>query len=136
MQLDPTAELSRYAQRRMEEHLKPTDDLLVEWGKWMRSEGMKAWPDRTMLAKVIEEGLHGASQSGAWTAPVPLKVAKCEWCVLRLRWILRRVLEIHYILMPAHPKEVQRRAARMGEQTWNKNLNLAREKVASTYELI
>ena len=136
MKLDADVEFSRYTQRRMDAHLKPTDDLLVAWGKWMRSEGIKAWPDRTVLAKVIEEGLHGASQAGAWTAPVPINVAKCEWCALRLRWILRRVLEIHYIQMPGQPKEVQRRAARMGEGAWNRNLTTAREKVASMYELI
>lgn len=126
--LDRIREFNKHQQRRMDEHLKPIDTLLMKWAPEARHDGAPRWPASTMLGRIIEQGAQGASQSGTsigLTAPLDIEFA--DWAVAQLRDIKRQVIYVEYVNCVGWSVERKRRKIGMSENSWKRNLNGARE---------
>lgn len=118
MLLDVHAESARYAQRRLDDLLKPVDNRLHEWGVWARKSGVVlGWPSRTTLGRVIEEGYTGAAY-GAQPVSMPPEIAEVDAAVATIPGRRHAVLLISYVYCPALPAEYQRRQLRVGRHEW------------------
>jgi hypothetical protein len=128
--LDRYAEFNKYAQRRMADHLKPIDSLLMKWAPEARHDGAPRWPTETMLARIINQTALGASQSGAQkTMDAPIDVEFADWAVASLREDQREVIFGEYVKYPGW--SVERKSMRLGmrEGQWTAKLKEAREGV-------
>jgi hypothetical protein len=131
--IDRHVELNRHAQRRMELDFKPIDNLLTRWGKDARHDGAPRWPVNTILGRMIEQGLTGASQIGAPEPTVPREIQIIDWCVAQLRDMKRKVIFIDYVTHPGAPEEQKRRRLGMSHTAWQNNLKGAREIILTLY---
>ena len=110
------------------------DGRLLEWVKWTRTNGNTlGWPPRTLLARIIEEGWHGASQPGQRpTDEIPADVMEVDQIVARMMPRLRRVLKAYYL--SGLPVSVKARALRLSEKTFRVRLEAARFYVLAALE--
>jgi len=126
--LDVHAEFNKHAQRRLEEHLKPIDTLLVKWSPEARHDGAPRWPAETMLSRIIDQTALGASQSGAASSlAAPLDVEFADWAVAQLREMKRKVIYAEYVNCVGWSVERKRRRLGISAAGWDRNLNGARE---------
>lgn len=70
------------------------DTHLGVWASWVRGRH-SAWPSRTLLGRVIEEGW-GASQGSA-VDYLPESILRTDRAVARVESILRHVLKVYYL---------------------------------------
>jgi hypothetical protein len=66
------------------------------WGRWMKENGLTAWPKTTTLGKLMEQGANGASQAGAPPLEMPPLVQQIESKVIRLGVRDRQVFTMYY----------------------------------------
>lgn len=126
--LDRHVEFSKHAQRRMDDHLKPIDTLLMRWAPEARHDGAPRWPAATMLGRIISQGAQGASQSGASVSlAVPLDIEFADWSVAQLRDMKRKVIYVEYVNCIGWSVDRKRRHLGISENGWKRNLNGARE---------
>jgi len=121
------SEASKIAQRRMAPHLKPIDALLMKWAPEARHDGAPRWPAGTMLARIIEHGPNGASQSGqGQSLAAPSDVEFADWAVSSLMPDQRDVIFAEYVKYPSWPPD--RKAQRLGMRrtSWDITLKEAR----------
>lgn len=71
------------------------DTRLDAWASWVRSN-QGAWPSRTLLARIIEEGTSGAAQ-GAPIENMPYHVLQTDRAVARIETRLRRTVKVYYL---------------------------------------
>ena len=71
------------------------DARLDAWASWVRSS-QSAWPSRTLLARIIEEGASGASQ-GAPISNMPYSVLETDRAVAQIEARLRKTLKVYYL---------------------------------------
>jgi hypothetical protein len=127
MMPDLATEQTRYAQRRMAEHLKPIDALLTKWAPEARHDGAPRWPAATMLARIIEHGPNGASQSGRGVSlAAPHDVEFADWAVSSLLPMQRHVIFAEYVHFPGWSAARKSTMLRMSEAYWHTTLKEAR----------
>lgn len=120
-------ESNRYTQRRLEDHLKPIDALLIKWAPEARHDGAPRWPASTALARIIEQGA-GASQSGkGQILSAPADVEFCDWAVSQLRELKRLVIYAEYVQLVGWSADRKSRHLGVSRATWDRSLNNARE---------
>lgn len=125
--VDVHAEANRYAQRRLEDHLKPINELLIEWAPEARFDGAPRWPSATALSRIIEQGA-GASQRGSAQAlAVPARIEFADWTVSQLRELKRTVIYAEYVQLVGWPADRKCRHIGVSRATWDRSLNNARE---------
>lgn len=124
--IDGHLEQNRHAQRRMEEHLKPIDTLLIKWAPEARFDGAPRWPSQTALSRIIEQGA-GASQSGAQVLTVPADVEFADWAVSHLRELKRRVIYAEYVQLTGWSVDRKSRQLGISATAWDRSLCNARE---------
>jgi DNA-directed RNA polymerase specialized sigma24 family protein len=101
--------------------------MIERWAEWGRAAVPGAWPEITLLGRVIKQGFTGAAQHG----PVPEmgeEIYAVERAVLSLRPLERRVVVTHY--MHWQPKEVSARFCQMSSGQFDRLLHRARRRVA------
>lgn len=116
---------------RMDPDTKMVHLRLEEWGKWAKGSEAKAWPQTTMLGRVIEQG-PGASQSGRPPVEMPDPVAVVDAAVSRLGAIDRGVVQTYYIRW--EPIEVMARRKHMRVRQFQNVLRRARWRILGFIE--
>lgn len=120
-----TLERDRRAMNHMDPETRDVHARLEHWADWVRDHPLQAFPPRTMLGRVIEEGLHGAGASGAPPSPeFPPAVALVERAVLALCVIDQRVIRQYYLAWGT--AEAHARACRMSVRQFRNVLKRAR----------
>lgn len=99
---------------------------LMEWGKWTH-EHLHAWPQRTTLARVIEEGPAAPHASGG-PIQMPQRVANVDIAVARCPKIDQRALRRYYGLYD-EPFEAVARSLNLGKRQAENVLSRARWRV-------
>lgn len=129
--VDVHVEAARYAERRLENALKPVEERLQEWGRWTRHCGIHyGWPHRTALGRVIDEGPRGAAQPPAPTV-LPTPVMEVDAAVAKLKGIRQQVLWIAYAVLPNSSSDSQRGRLNMSRYRWRYLLRESRLLVAA-----
>jgi DNA-directed RNA polymerase specialized sigma24 family protein len=100
---------------------------LEEWGKWCRDR-LNAWPQRTLLGRVIDQGFTGAAQPGAERADVSEDVAVTDAAVARLGQIDQRAIKAYY--MRTEPIESSAKRVGMSKRMFQNVLRRARWRLA------
>jgi DNA-directed RNA polymerase specialized sigma24 family protein len=129
---DMGVEVAEKPSSRILSHMDPETKIvhcrLEAWGKWSRDCHIPAWPEATLLARVIEEGPHGAFSSGKPPIHMPDSVAHVDAAVCRLGEVDRRVIRKYYLEWA--PTEALARAVRMNVRQFKAVLHRARWRVA------
>ena len=73
------------------------DQRLDAWASWVRGN-QTAWPPRTILARIIEEGLSGAAHGGSGVISMPEVVGQTDRAVARIDRDLSKVLKVYYLV--------------------------------------
>lgn len=85
------------AMNHMDPDTKAVHCRLEVWGRWARDAHLRAWPEVTLLGKVIEEGPHGAFCAGQAVVQMPDAIAQVDAAVARLGEVDRRVVCKYYL---------------------------------------
>jgi hypothetical protein len=99
------------------------DSALEAWAKWGKGGIETDWPAITLLGKIADQQLTGASQRG----PIPemgLMVFVVEKAVLRLKPVERRVVIKHYVYW--QPVECSAKYCHMSPNRFRAVLNRAK----------
>lgn len=72
------------------------DCRLDAWASWVRG-GANAWPTRTLLARIIEQGVSGAAQSCAFDR-MPAQVLLTDRAVAHLDTELKQTVLVYYLM--------------------------------------
>ena len=113
--------------RRALSHMSP-EVLLVHlrlevWGRWAKDPNPGDWPERTILAKLIEEG-PGASASTAKVPEIPPGIAETDRAVAHLAHDETLVIKTYYLHWA--PMEILAKRARMPPRRFQAILSRAR----------
>lgn len=112
-------------------HMDPETKIvhvrLEAWGRWARDIETRAWPERSVLGRLIEEG-PGAGQAGRPAGYVHPDIAAVESAVVRLPPKEREVVREYYTRWA--PPEVVARRVRMGRREFGRVLYRARVRVS------
>lgn len=82
---------------RMDTDTRIVHERLEQWGRWAKDSEAKAWPESTLLGRVIEQGASGASQQGRPPVQIPEAVAIVDAAVSRLAVVDRSVIQTYYL---------------------------------------
>ena len=82
----------------MDSETKLIHARLEHWAKWARGglEGV-SWPRETILARMMEQGINGASQTGRPPVSMPEDVAVIDAAVARLGDVDKQVIRAYYL---------------------------------------
>lgn len=110
-----------------------TDAALEAWARWGQSvlSGI-GWPARTLLARIIEQGIRGAAQEGARLVEADEAMETVERAVLRLTPKERETICRHYFYW--QPPEVSARYCGMSANYFGVVLHRARRRVRDYLE--
>lgn len=112
----------------MAPELKLVHARLERWGKWAKTAGVRAWPQVTLLGRIIEQGPVGAAiPTSAVRTALPEDIAEVDAAVARLGAIDKAVIRTYY--MEWAPVEVMARHRRMKVSTFHATLRRARWRV-------
>lgn len=100
---------------------------LEAWGRWARETETRAWPERSVLGRLIEEG-PGAGQAGRPSGYVHPSIAAIESAVIKLPAKEREAVREYYTRWA--PPEVVARRVRMRMREFQSTLYRARVRVA------
>ena len=121
-------ERDRRAINHMDPETKAVHLRLESWGAWAREGGTTcAWPARTILGRLIEDGPSGAAQSGRPPVSMPEDIAAVDAAVAHLGDIDRKVVHTYYVGWL--PIEAQARACHMRVRMFQNVLRRARWRV-------
>lgn len=80
-------------------HMDPDTKIvhmrLEVWGK-LCADRLTGYPRSTLLGRVIEFGMAGASQLGKGVEPIPDEVAETDAAIAKLNWTDRRAVSAYY----------------------------------------
>lgn len=108
--------------------LRLTHARLERWGRWAKSAGVRAWPQVTLLGRIIEHGPVGACiPTSAAQSAIPKDIAEVDAAVARLCQIDKAVIRTYY--MEWAPIEVMAKHRRMKVSTFHATLRRARWRV-------
>lgn len=104
--------------------------FLLRWGEWSRDIGVRAWPEKTLLKRMMEAGPEGALIQGGH---VPIadpsgEVLAVESIVKRMGAIDQLVLRVEYV-EPWAMRDTKARVAHMKPSKFERTLRRARERV-------
>lgn len=110
-----------------------TDAALEAWARWGHSvlAGI-GWPARTLLARIIEQGIRGAAQEGCRLVEADDAMEMVERAVLRLTEKERETICRHYFYW--QPPEVSARYCGMSANYFAVVLHRARRRVRDYLE--
>ncbi len=111
----------------MDSDTKAVHYELERWGRWARDAGIRAWPQVTLLGRIIEEGLHGARSTGAPPVSMPSEVERVDKAVAHLGEVDRRVIRKYYLEWA--PPEVMAKSLKMRRREFDNVLRRARYRV-------
>ena len=112
----------------MAPELKTTHARLERWGCWARTAGVRAWPQVTLLGRIIALGPEGACiPSSAVRTAIPDDISEVDAAVARLREIDKAVIRTYYLDWA--PVEVMARHRRMSTARFHVSLRRARWRV-------
>lgn len=113
---------------RMDNEVKVTHARLERWGMWAKTSGVRAWPQVTLLGRIIEQGPVGAAipTSAAITA-IPKDIQEVDAAVSHLCEIDKLVIRTYYLEWA--PMEVMARHRRMSVAKFRNCLTRARWRV-------
>jgi hypothetical protein len=112
---------------RMDTDTRMVHERLEQWGRWAKDSEARAWPESTMLARVIEQGANGASQQGKPPVQIPEAVAIVDSAVSRLGAIDRGVIQTYYLRW--EPIEVMANRHKMRVRQFQNVLRRARWRI-------
>ena len=92
--------------------------------QWARSGTLRAWPASTVLARLIEQGPHGAQCSSPPPTEMPAYIVQVDYVVARLVRPDRRVIRKYYLEWA--PPEVMAKALRMERNAFQLAVRRAR----------
>jgi hypothetical protein len=95
--VEVVTERSARTMNHMDPETKMVHSRLEKWGKWSRDCEARAWPEATMLGRLIEQGPMGAAQSGKPPISMPDDVAAVDAAVARLGDIDKGVIKSYYM---------------------------------------
>lgn len=75
------------------------DARLDAWASWVRGNE-NAWSRRTLLGRIIDEGVSGAAQEAS-LVNMPESVGQTDRAVARISIELRRVIKVYYLMHAA-----------------------------------
>lgn len=127
-----TTEIDLRALNHMSDDVKRVHGRLTEWARWARDRPVTGWPERTLLARLVEDGITGASQSGPPPVGASDEVAATDAAVRALGEIDRKVIENYYLRW--EPTESLARRCRMREREFANVLRRARWRVLGFME--
>ena len=93
--MTPETSIDRRSLSHMAPEVKLVHMRLEIWGKWARDKVPGDWPERTILARLIEEG-PGAGQTTARVVEIPESIAETDTAVAHLGVDERRVVKAYY----------------------------------------
>lgn len=111
----------------MSDEVKRVHLRLTEWARWARDRPITGWPERTLLARLVEDGVTGASQSGPPPVGASDEISATDAAVRALGEIDRKVIENYYLRW--EPTESLARRCRMREREFVNVLRRARWRV-------
>lgn len=117
---------------RMDTDTRIVHERLEQWGRWARDSEARAWPEATLLGRVIEQGANGASQSGRPPVQIPDAVAIVDAAVCRLGAIDRGVVQTYYLRW--EPIDVMARRHSMRVRQFQNVLRRARWRILGFIE--
>jgi hypothetical protein len=112
---------------RMDTDTRIVHERLEQWGRWAKDSEARAWPESTMLGRVMEQGLVAAGQQGRPPIAIPEAVAIVDAAVSRLGAIDRGVIQTYYLRW--EPIEVMARRHRMRVRQFQNVLRRARWRI-------
>lgn len=114
--------------RRFATGLEETDAALEAWARWAHGvlDGL-GWPARTLLARIIDQGIRGAAQDGSRLVEADETMEQVERAVLRLTPKERETIFRHYFYW--QPPEVSARYCGMSANHFAVVLHRARRRV-------
>ena len=75
------------------------DTRLSEWARWAKQGiDMLGYPRATMLARIIDQQITGAAQSGKPPVSMPDVIAEVDLAVCKLSHLMRKVIVAHYLI--------------------------------------
>lgn len=98
---------------------------LEGWARWSKLDAVRAWPRRTVLGRVIDQGWAAGEAGGA--REMPEDVAQVDSAIAKLGAIDRKVLVTFYTEW--EPVNVMARRCRMREQQFRNVLKRAKWRV-------
>lgn len=108
-------------------HMAPDVKLvhirLEVWGRWAKDRAPGDWPERTILARLMEEG-PGAGQITSKVVEIPEGIAETDWAVAHLKNPERLVIKTFYTQWS--PVEVMCRKTRLRPRQFKAVLQRAR----------
>ena len=123
------ADIDARRMNRMDAQTKIVHARLERWGKWARDTGLRAWPEVTLLGRIIEEGAHGAQSTGRAPISMPDDIAIVDAAVCNLVDLDRRVVRKYYLEWA--PPECMARQLRISVDVFQHTLKRGRWRVAS-----
>jgi hypothetical protein len=79
----------------MRHELAFADDALAAWATWVRGN-QGAWPARTLLGRIIDQGVSGAGQCSE-VQGMPESVLQTDQAVAHVQVILQHVIKVYYL---------------------------------------
>jgi hypothetical protein len=127
----------RRAMNGMTGEIKLAHLRLEAWGKWAKDSGLRAWPELSILGRLIEQGANGAAQQGSQpSAYCPPPIEATEVAVNRLGAIDKKVVICNYVLAVDSPVEAKAKRCRMRVKEFQNVLGRARFRVRCYTELL
>ena len=112
---------------RMDTETRIVHERLEQWGRWAKDSEAKAWPEVTLLGRVMEQGPSGASQQGKPPVRIPDAIAVVDAAVCRLTGVDRSVIQTYYLRW--EPIEVMARRHHMRVRQFQNVLRRARWRI-------
>lgn len=133
MNLDVQLAVPCVVRRRYAPGFEETDAALEAWARWGHSvlAGI-GWPARTLLARIMDQGIRGAAQSGCRLVEADEMMELVERAVLRLTPKERETICRHYFYW--QPPEVSARYCGMNPNYFGVVLHRARRRVRDYLE--
>ena len=136
MTLDRYEVANDYAQRRLDAGFRQTEDALIAWGKWKRTDGPpNELSGVTTLARAIKQQAEGASQKGAPNLLLLDFLVKVDHVMSEFDGIDSQLIRIRWVYHPNWAKESVRRRLGMSESTYDRRLRKIRELVRERLDL-
>ena len=129
--IDVHAEQARYAQRRLDEFLKPVDDRLYDWGRWLRANREHlGYPTIMPICKAVKYQAVIRTPDTPPPVSMPDLVAETDAAVATVPGICQKVIMVKYLWYPSIPSDAEREKLRMSRNRWRYVLRDGRVMIA------
>jgi hypothetical protein len=118
----------RRTMNHMDPETKAVHSRLEAWGKWARDGSIRAWPERTLLKRLMDEGTSGAAQQSRPPISMPEDIALVDVAVSRLVATDKQCVQTYYLRW--EPIEVMARRNGMRTRQFQNVLRRARWRIS------